>query len=369
MPNIRKLLGLVAIGVVGAASVGTFRSSLSLWAAADRMSNSTEVVLEAGRKPYSLSHPGWIDRSPGRNLVIVIGANCPECTRSLSSYKRALEAIPAERRPSVTVFALDFSDPTDLHAALAPLRSFAPKIVVPKQALEFMVQSGVVGAPLAISVRDDGSAAVVITGEPAPSDIDLLRDELLNVDGRDRDRAGTTFRNGGPFSSFASFSELEMQRASEDCDAYMATAARVASGKAPGTFVVTDGKQLEIKAANSADAERLLQLVKTSTAICYLGRRSSPEGVKSFPVQYWKKTGALPKFPDEDCNTYDPKAVDVRNSGNDYRVIEGEKHLMMTLHTKEDADRALKLVRDNSSQCFIGRNSGKGIEFVTSYWR
>jgi hypothetical protein len=63
----------------------------------------------------------------------------------------------------------------------------------------------------------------------------------------------------------------------------------------------------------------------------------------------------------------------VQVSGGEYRIVEGEFHLLLTLHSQADADTIMGVLKSHIKQCFIGRRGNADrpnrMEFVLRYWR
>jgi hypothetical protein len=66
---------------------------------------------------------------------------------------------------------------------------------------------------------------------------------------------------------------------------------------------------------NQADADNALALARSFTAHCFIGRDNQRADRASYIVEYWKGGSGAPTLPNEDCSTYDPSTVQLKDDG------------------------------------------------------
>ncbi|MGA2204364.1 MAG: hypothetical protein ABSD89_12975 [Halobacteriota archaeon] len=73
----------------------------------------------------------------------------------------------------------------------------------------------------------------------------------------------------------------------------------------------------------------------------------------------------------QDCNPVDSTALSVSHDPDgDWVVLERNRAIVGSFTTKQDADRALVLVKHSQAQCFIGRDNPTtdSRKYITEYW-
>lgn len=99
---------------------------------------------------------------------------------------------------------------------------------------------------------------------------------------------------------------------------------------------------------------------------------SSGDGTGGEPGDGGADPGGGPEPVDpapKDCVTYDPALLTVEALGEAWRLRSGS-HAMKVFDTKAEAEDGLKVARNWSSLCFIGRGNDKAdrYRFIINYW-
>lgn len=147
--------------------------------------------------------------------------------------------------------------------------------------------------------------------------------------------------------------------ARQDCLPYNPRNLRIEDEGANG-WLLTDGSSRMLTLDNRADAARALALARTHTAHCFIGRDNRRPNRKDFIMEYWTgDSGLSGTIAREDCISYNPGSLQVRDEGAGGWLLTDGRSRMATLDTRSDAEQALGVASGSSSQCFIGRSNSR----------
>jgi hypothetical protein len=148
----------------------------------------------------------------------------------------------------------------------------------------------------------------------------------------------------------------------------------------PNTLKVNDeGYQWSIIDARStlavfeteADARKALRFARAYNQMCFIGRDNERKNRFEYITEYWRGLSGLTVVSnDDDCVTYDPSQATIEKTKDEWQVRVGESVIVHSA-SADDANAALRLVKDYHRRCFIGwktaveHHSRKFIE----YWK
>lgn len=157
----------------------------------------------------------------------------------------------------------------------------------------------------------------------------------------------------------------------EDCITYNPTSLAIRNEGASG-WLLTDGRSRMLVLDNRADAEKALALAQRHTSHCFIGRQNRRSDRKSYIVDYWKgDSGISTTIPNEDCISYNPNNLTMRNEGaNGWLLSDGSSRMLM-LDNRSDATLAKQIAENNTRQCFVGRGNTRPDRknYIFNYWR
>jgi hypothetical protein len=155
-----------------------------------------------------------------------------------------------------------------------------------------------------------------------------------------------------------------------ECTAYDPRALTLLDGGERGWFVAADRSRL-VLLDNEEDAHKALLVARGATAHCSIGRGNRRETPKTYVLEYWQGLGPSPLFRGEDCLSYDPRRLEVRQEGSRGWLLTDGRSNIQWLDNQSDADRALAIARRFSQYCFIGRNNRRPErqDYIVKYWK
>ena len=157
----------------------------------------------------------------------------------------------------------------------------------------------------------------------------------------------------------------------EDCLNYNPNNLQIRNEGASG-WLLTDGISRMLVLDNQADARNALALARRHTSHCFIGRGNGRSNRQSYIVEYWKgDSGINTNMTNEDCITYNPNNLAVRNEGALGWLLTDGRSRMRMLDNREDARQAKDLAESNTRQCFIGRNNSRPnrVNYIVNYWQ
>jgi hypothetical protein len=157
----------------------------------------------------------------------------------------------------------------------------------------------------------------------------------------------------------------------QDCLLYSPNNLRIENEGANG-WLLTDGRSRMLVLDSRADAVRALALARRHTAHCFIGRDNRRPNRKDFIMEYWSGDSGLPTtIPREDCISYNPATLQIRDEGASGWLLTDGSSRMATLDNRADAEQALGVARGSSRQCFIGRGNSRPNrkDYIVQYWR
>jgi hypothetical protein len=156
------------------------------------------------------------------------------------------------------------------------------------------------------------------------------------------------------------------QQGDRECHDYDPKAVAVVQGS--GSWQVRAGQTVLAVAATEQDAARAKQVVSQYSRRCVIGPWAS-ESKRSYSAVFWEPIRSRLKVDfEEDCIAYEPKSLTVTETGPYWRIGGGSAVISASL-TKAEADLVAQFAAQHQAKCFIGRGSGAGARFVTSYWK
>jgi hypothetical protein len=157
----------------------------------------------------------------------------------------------------------------------------------------------------------------------------------------------------------------------QDCLSYNPNSLRIENEGASG-WLLTDGSSRMLTLDNRADAERAIALARRHTAHCFIGRDNRRPNRRDFIMEYWTgDSGMRTVISGEDCISYNPGTLDIRNEGAGGWLLTDGSSRMVTLDNRADAEQALGVASSSTRQCFIGRNNSRPNrrDYIVQYWR
>lgn len=159
-------------------------------------------------------------------------------------------------------------------------------------------------------------------------------------------------------------------RVVEDCIPYEPQNLDISSAGAAG-WILADGDTELLLLDNESDAEVGLALAQRHTALCFIGRNNARENPRAYTVQYWRgDSGIRTKLGAQDCASYDPENLAIRDRGADGWLLLDGSHSLNALANEADAKRALTLAERHVRHCFIGRGNQRldRLDYIVEYW-
>jgi hypothetical protein len=157
----------------------------------------------------------------------------------------------------------------------------------------------------------------------------------------------------------------------QDCLSYNPNDLRIENEGFRG-WLLTDGRSRMKMLDTRADAARALALARKHTAHCFIGRDNNRPNRRDFIMEYWTgDSGIVTTIPGEDCISYNPSSLEIRNEGlRGWLLTDGSSRMQM-LANRADAEQALGVASGSSQQCFIGRNNTRPNrqDYILLYWR
>jgi hypothetical protein len=157
----------------------------------------------------------------------------------------------------------------------------------------------------------------------------------------------------------------------QDCLPYNPNNLRIVNEGASG-WLLTDGGSRMLVLDNRADAAKALALARRHTAHCFIGRDNRRPNRRDFIVEYWTgDSGIATTIQGEDCISYNPGTLEIRNEGARGWLLTDGSSRMVTLDNRRDAEQAMGVASGFSSQCFIGRDNNRPDRkaYIVNYWR
>jgi len=137
-------------------------------------------------------------------------------------------------------------------------------------------------------------------------------------------------------------------------------------------WTLWDGVQFLEIMATQADAANALALAQRYRTNCSIGRDNARANREAYITQYWKDTtGAATTISPEDCTPYATANLQVVDLGaTGWAVSDGTRQLLL-LDNQADANGALGVLKQYSSQCFIGRGNTRAdpLRFTIPYYK
>lgn len=197
------------------------------------------------------------------------------------------------------------------------------------------------------------------------------RGSRLQLDVYDRftDSSGRT-----AYTTTATFARRRGGRgpsAREDCLPYNPNKLRIENEGASG-WLLTDGGSRMLVLDNRVDAVKALALARKHTAHCFVGRDNRRLNRKDYIMEYWTgDSGLSTTIPREDCISYNPATLEIRDEGASGWLLTDGSSRMVTLDSRGDAEQAKSIAGGFSKQCFIGRNNTRPNrkDYIVGYWR
>jgi hypothetical protein len=158
----------------------------------------------------------------------------------------------------------------------------------------------------------------------------------------------------------------------EDCVSFNPANLSVSSAGASGWYL-RDGSHSLALLDTSADAQDALKVARNHTMFCFIGRSNHRADRYLYIVHYFAGVSNLPKgaAPVLDCTTYQPANVTVIAAGADgWRLVDGG-HVLLTLDTAAEGERARLVASAHTQLCFIGRDNSRPDRerYIFEYWR
>jgi hypothetical protein len=111
--------------------------------------------------------------------------------------------------------------------------------------------------------------------------------------------------------------------------------------------------------ASRADGQLALDLARTFTADCYIGRDTTRADRDRYVTHYWQGPGSALR-PDEDCLPYDPQQLVIRDLGAaGWRLETAAGEAMFLADNRADAERLLAVYARHTRYCYIGRGNNR----------
>jgi hypothetical protein len=122
---------------------------------------------------------------------------------------------------------------------------------------------------------------------------------------------------------------------------------------------------------NEVDAQKALAVARQYTRQCFIGRNNLRLKRIDYIFQYWEgHSGLPPAQPQGRCFPYFPYNLRLEeDSWNSHWTIE----TIVALANRNDAEKALAIVRQHNARCFIGiDNSYPDLQhdyYILEYWQ
>jgi hypothetical protein len=158
--------------------------------------------------------------------------------------------------------------------------------------------------------------------------------------------------------------------AADDCLGYDSAALRIVDEGASG-WLLTDGASRMQVLDNEPDARNALALARRHTAQCFIGRGNSRPNRLDYIQTYWSGSSGTPTtITNPDCNPYDSAALRIVDEGASGWLLTDGASRMVILDNEADAQKALRLARQHTRQCFIGRGNQRPHrrQYIVTYW-
>jgi hypothetical protein len=137
-------------------------------------------------------------------------------------------------------------------------------------------------------------------------------------------------------------------------------------------WTLYDGSQYLVSMATQQDADNAVALAQRYTTLCFIGRDNPRANRQAYITEYWQgSTGVATPISPEDCTPYATANLQVVNLGaTGWAVTDGNEQLVL-LDNQADANGALGVLKQYSSQCFIGRNNLRPnpLSFTIPYYK
>jgi len=219
-------------------------------------------------------------------------------------------------------------------------------------------------------VLDDAGGSP--TADPEPGDGSGSGSGNYSGGASDDGSGGGSGGSGGDEGSGDSGGSGPVVASPEDCVGFNPANLTVSSAGTSGWYL-RDGTHSLALFDTSADAQDALKVARNHTLSCFIGRGNHRSDRYRYLVHYFAGVSNLPKgaAPVFDCTSYQAANVTVIAAGADgWRLVDGA-HVLLTLDTAADGERARLVASAHTQLCVIGRDNSRPDRerYIFEYWR
>lgn len=135
-----------------------------------------------------------------------------------------------------------------------------------------------------------------------------------------------------------------------DCISHNPATVSILYTAASNLWQVVDGGHAVLAFKRAVDADQGLELAKTYKKHCFVGRGTS------HVMDYWlDPVKAAPAIASADCLAHDPAQLKIVDLGAPGWRVETTVEAIVVFATKQDAEKALMVMKHYNRHCYIGR--------------
>ncbi len=181
----------------------------------------------------------------------------------------------------------------------------------------------------------------------------------------------TRFTDGSGRTNYNATYIFKREGIGNDCLFYNPHDLRIVDEGASG-WLLTDGRSRMLILDNKEDAEKALALARRYTAHCFIGRDNTRPNRDDYVHEYWLgDSGITTVIPSEDCISYNPDTLRIVDEGALGFLLTDGFSRMTIYASREDAEEGLRVAKQGTKQCFIGRGNSRPNrkDYIVEYWK